>query len=279
MDPAALLALGVVGLAVGFASGLVGIGGGVLIVPFLYFFYRTPAFSGVQVPPELLVTVAHATSLFIIVPTAVTGTLTYSRARLVAWRAVVPIALFAIAAAAVGATLALEIPGEALAFGFGLFLIFTGFQLSSRKPGGEGRPLRLELRVTATTGIAVGLLSAMLGVGGGVVAIPMLIYVMRMDVARVAATSLAVVGMAALSGTVSYIVNGIGVAGRPPGSLGYVHFAAALPIMLGSMVAVRWGAKANQRVNRKVLRWVFGISFLVLGIRMAWQNGVRLFFG
>lgn len=279
MDPAALLALGGVGLAVGFASGLVGIGGGVLIVPFLYFFYRTPAFSGVAVPAELLVTVAHATSLFIIVPTALTGTLTYSRARLVAWRAVVPIALFAIAAAAVGATLALEIRGEALAFGFGVFLVFTGLQLSSRKPGGEGRPLRLELRVTAMTGIAVGLLSAMLGVGGGVVAIPMLIYVMRMDVARVAATSLAVVGMAAFSGTITYIVNGVGVAGRPPGSVGYVHLAAALPIMIGSMVAVRWGAKANQRVNRKVLRWVFGVSFIVLGLRMAWQNGVRLFFG
>lgn len=277
MDPAALLALGVIGLAVGFSSGLVGIGGGVLIVPFLYFFYRTPAFSGVSLPSDMLVTVAHATSLFIIVPTAVTGAITYSRARLVAWRVVVPIALFSVAAAAMGATLALEIPGDALSFVFGLFLIVTGVQLAGRKAGAEGQRLRLDLRVTALTGTAVGLLSAMLGVGGGVVAIPMLIYVVRLDVARVAATSLAVVGMAAFSGTIAYVVNGVGVPGRPPGSLGYVHVAAALPILIGSMVAVRWGARANQRVNRKVLRWVFGASFIVLGSRLVWESGGRLF--
>jgi hypothetical protein len=274
-----LVALGVVGLAVGFLSGLVGIGGGVLIVPFLYLFYDHPSWSGTPVPEELLVTVAHATSLFIIVPTAMIGTLTYSRARLVAWPAAVPIALFSVAAAAVGATLAVEMPAGALSFAFGLFLTFNGMQLASTKPQSETRPMRLQLWVTALTGTMVGLLSATLGVGGGLVAIPMLLYVVRLDVARVAATSLAVVGLAALSGTITYVVNGAGLPGRPSGSLGFVHATAALPILLGSMFAVRWGAKANQKVNRKVLRWLFGAAFIVMGLRLAWQSGVRLFFG
>jgi hypothetical protein len=277
MHPAALIALGGVGLGVGFLSGLVGIGGGVLIVPFLYFFYGHPTWTGTTISTELLVTVAHATSLFIIVPTAVTGTVTFSRARLVAWQAAVPIALFSVAAAAMGATLAVEMPAEALSFGFGLFLTFTGIQIAGTKPRTEIRPMRLQLWITALTGTLIGLLSATLGVGGGLVAIPMLLYVVRLDVARVAATSLAVVGLAAMSGSITYIVTGYGLPGRPPGSLGFVHVTAALPILVGSIFAVRWGAKANQKVNRKVLRWLFGAAFILMGLRLAWQSGVRLF--
>jgi uncharacterized membrane protein YfcA len=279
MSLVVLVALGVVGLLVGFLSGLIGIGGGVLIVPFLYFFYAHPSWSGTAVPEELLVTMAHATSLFIIVPTAMTGTLTFSRARLVAWQAAVPIALFSVAAAAMGATLAVEMPADALSFAFGLFLAFTGFQMIGTKPRTEAKPMRLQLWITSLTGTLVGFLSATLGVGGGLVAIPMLLYAVRLDVARVAATSLAVVGLAALSGTITYVVNGVGLPARPPGSFGFVHASAALPILLGSMFAVRWGARANQRVNRKVLRWLFGGAFILMGLRLAWQSGVRLFVG
>jgi len=272
-----IIGLGLVGLAVGFLSGLVGIGGGVLIVPFLYLFYAHPAWSGATVSNELVVTIAHATSLFVIVPTAMTGTLTYARAHLVAWRAVLPIAGFSILAAAVGATIASRLPGEAVSFAFSLFLIFTGVQLAGRKPRGNGQPMRLGLAVTASTGLIVGLLSAILGVGGGLVAIPMLLYVVHMDVARVAATSLAVVGLAAMSGSISYIINGAGLPGRPPGSFGYVHVTAAVPILVGAMLAVRWGAKANQRVNRKALRLLFGVAFVLMGVRMAIRSGAALF--
>jgi uncharacterized protein len=264
----ALVALAGVGLAVGFMSGLVGIGGGVLIVPFLYFFYGHPEFAGAEVSPALEASIAHATSLFIIVPTALVGTLTYARSKLVAWRAVVPIGLFSIFAAAVGANLALLLPAEVLKLGFGLFLLVTGVQLILRKGGTHEKPLRLTLPVTAATGLLIGLLSALLGVGGGVVAIPMLLYVVRLDLQRVAATSLAVVAFAAASGTITYIVNGLGHGGLPPGSLGYVHVTAALPILLGSLLAVRFGARANQRVNRRTLRYVFGGLVLVLGARL-----------
>lgn len=276
MSLATLLALGGVGIAVGFLSGLVGIGGGVLIVPFLYFFYAHPSWSGAVVAESVLVPMAHATSLFVIVPTAAAGTFTYMRAHLVAWKAAVPIAAFSIAAAAVGATIALELPAHAISVAFGLFLVITGVQLAGRKPRADGRPMRLHLSVTAVTGTVIGMVSSVLGVGGGLVAIPMLLYVVRLDVARVAATSLAVVGLAALSGAVTYIINGAGTTGRPPGSFGYVHVTAAIPLAIGAIVAVRWGAKANQRVNRKVLRWAFGIAFILLGLKLTWSNLLQL---
>jgi uncharacterized protein len=276
MAPPTLVLLAGVGLAVGFLSGLVGIGGGVLIVPFLYFFYAHPALSGAHVAPALEASIAHATSLFIIVPTAVVGTWTYARVKLVAWRAVLPIALFSILAAAVGANLALLLPADVLRLAFGVFLLATGIQLIVRKGGPHEQPLRLTLPVTAAAGLLIGLLSALLGVGGGVVAIPMLLYVVRLDVQRVAATSLAVVAFAAAAGTITYIVNGFGDQGLPPGSLGYIHVTAALPILIGSLLTVRLGARANQRVNRRTLRYVFGSLVLVLGARLVLSSVLSL---
>lgn len=272
MAPTALVALAGVGLAVGFLSGLVGIGGGVLIVPFLYFFYAHPDFAGATVAPELGVTIAHATSLFIIVPTAIVGTITYSKANLVAWRAAIPIAIASTVAAMLGANLAVLMPPEALTLGFGIFLIFTGVQLIGRKGGMEGKPLRLTVPITTITGVLIGVLSAMLGVGGGLVAIPMLIYVVRLDMPRVAATSLAVVCFAAAAGTVTYVLRGLGAPGLPPGSIGFVHLTAAVPILLGSMLTVRLGARANQKVNRRTMRYAFGALFMLLGGRLVIES-------
>src|SRR5687768_10424610 len=169
MTAAALVALAVVGVAVGFLAGLIGIGGGVFTVPFLYFFYSHESFSGVHLMPALHATVAHATSLFIIVPTAAVGTATYARSHLVEWRAAVPVALIAIVGAAVGALIAARVPGQGLKVGFGVFLIASGLQLLTRRRGSEPGPLRLTVPAVAGTGMIMGLFSALLGVGGGLI--------------------------------------------------------------------------------------------------------------
>jgi uncharacterized protein len=272
MTIAALLALAVVGCGVGFLAGLVGIGGGVLIVPFLYFFYGHAAWSGVALPEALHATVAHATSLFIIVPTAVVGTLTYARAGLVAWRAAGPIAFFSLLAAAAGALVAARIPQEMLRLSFGMFLIFTAANLVAPRPTSGIGPMRLGLPVVAITGTLVGVLSALLGVGGGLVAIPLLMYVVRLSVEQVAATSLAIVVVAATSGTLTYILSGLGAEHLPAGSVGYVHLAAALPMLPGAMVAARFGARMNQRLDPRHLRWTFAAMFALLGVRLLLTN-------
>ncbi|HSJ07340.1 MAG TPA: sulfite exporter TauE/SafE family protein [Longimicrobiales bacterium] len=272
MTVAALLALAVVGFAVGFTAGLIGVGGGVLIVPFLYFFYGHAAWSGVLFPDSLHTTVAHATSLFIIVPTAIAGTITYTRAGLVEWRAVIPIAAFSTLAAAGGALLAIRIPGEYLKVGFGVFLLFTAAQLLRRRGHGADGPLRLSMAVTSMTGVLAGVLASLLGVGGGLVVIPLLLNVVRLNVERVAATSLAIVVVAATSGTLTYMVAGAGLPDLPPGSLGFVHVAAALPMLPGAMIAVRWGARTNQRMEARRLRQLFALFFAVLGARLVLTN-------
>jgi uncharacterized membrane protein YfcA len=273
---AVLLALVLVGLAVGFSSGLVGIGGGVLTVPFLYFFYAHPGWSHVALAPTLHTTVAHATSLFVIIPTAILGTRSYAKAKLIVWRAALPIALVSIVSAIAGARVALVAPGPILRVGFGLFLLATAAQLMLGRKEAEGRPLRLNAPIVAGTGLVVGFLSGLLGIGGGAVAAPLLIHVIGIRLKETAATSLAIVCVAAIAGTITYALSGLHIQGMPAGSIGYVHALAALPILAGSLVSVRWGTLVNQRLQTETLRKVFAAFFLVLGVYLIASNAGAL---
>jgi uncharacterized membrane protein YfcA len=267
-----LLSLAGSGLAVGFLSGLVGIGGGVLIVPLLYFFYGHPDWSGASVPADVQAVVSHATSLFVIVPTSALGTWTYHRVGAVAWRSAVPIAAFSVLAALGGSQIAPMIPAPILKLGFGVLLLVSGSRLlgSRDRTGTPGE--RPHLVVGALAGLAVGLMSALLGVGGGIVAIPILVYLVGLRLEKVAATSMAIIVFTALAGVVGYAVGGAGAAEMPPGSVGYVHYLAGLPILIGAMAAVGLGAKVNQRLDTRRLRILFGLLFIVLGARLALQN-------
>ncbi len=272
MSALALLALFAIGLLVGFAAGLIGIGGGVLIVPFLYLLYSHPAFAGAPASHAQHDTVAHATSLFVILPTAVRGTWSYSQAGLVAWRVVLPVALAALIGAVGGAQLAILLPAEVLKLVFGIFLIASGLQLITSRGSAEERPLNTSFWATTITGLLVGLLSGMMGVGGGILALPLLMYLLHVDVRRAAASSLAIVGVAALGGVLTYGITGIGEAGRAPLSLGYIHYGAGLPILLGSMLSVHWGTVVNQRMHSRALRITFALAFIAMGILFVIKN-------
>lgn len=276
-----VLAVFTVGLLVGIVSGLVGLGGGVLIVPFLYFFYDAPSLFGVEVAPEARVILAHGTSLFIIVPTSVRGVLAFHRLKLVEWKAVWPIGIASVIAAAAGARIALGVQPELLQLAFGGFLGFSGTQLllgrRRGKAAGEPRPARLSPLFTVVTGVVIGLFSSLLGVGGGVVGIPLLIYLVGLDLTRVAATSMGIIAITATAGALSYMVSGLGVAGLPAASIGYVDVLTGVAMLAGATASVRWGTVLNQRLSPRALTIVFGVLFLLLGLRLILVNaGVLL---
>ena len=277
MSALVFLVLFAVGLIVGFTAGLIGIGGGVLIVPFLYFFYDHPAFADLNLPASLHVAVAHATSLFVILPTAIRGSISYTKAGLVVWQVALPVAVASMIGAVLGARLAIILPAEVLKFAFGSFLVLSGLQLLLKRKEGEPRPVNTNIFATTFTGLMVGTLSGMMGVGGGILALPLLMYLLHVDLRRSAATSLAIVGFAAAAGVITYALSGAGVAGRPPASLGYIHLGAAVPILAGSLISVHWGTQANQRTNVRLLRFIFAGVFITLGIKYIIENAARVF--
>ncbi|MDQ3555365.1 MAG: sulfite exporter TauE/SafE family protein [Gemmatimonadota bacterium] len=272
MEPVGTLATFGIGLVAGILSGLIGIGGGVLMVPFLYFYYANPAWFGVHVRPDVATVVAHATSLFAIIPTSIRGAFAFHRARLVVWRAVWPIGSASIFAALLGARLATILPAPLLRVSFGALLMLSAVRLVRKRPrSGEAHhhvEMRLSLPITAGVGFATGLFSALLGVGGGIVAIPLLLQVVGIDVRRVAATSIGIIVLTSIGGTVAYMVSGAGEPGRPPTAVGYVDVAAGGMMFLGALVSVGWGTRLNQRLEARTLALVFAGVFLLIGVRL-----------
>jgi uncharacterized membrane protein YfcA len=271
-----------VGLAVGLLSGLVGIGGGVLMVPFLYFFYDRPDLFGVVVSPESRVILAHGTSLFVITPTALSGAAAFNRAHLVKWRAVWPIGAVSVVAAFAGGALAMNLPPEALKTAFGALLIVSGVRLVYRRRAGSPAAVsepRLSAPRMIIAGVLIGLLSALLGVGGGTVGIPLLIYVLKLNMKEVAATSIGIMGFTAAAGALGYMFLGYGDPGLPHWSVGYVDLAAGLCLLAGAIVSVRWGAALNQKLEPRALELLFGTLFVLLGLRLAGANLIALAVG
>lgn len=272
MEPLGVLAAFGIGAAAGILSGLIGIGGGVLMVPFLYFYYANPTWFGVYVRPDAATVVAHATSLFAIIPTSVRGALVFHRARLVVWRAVWPIGIASIFAAVLGARLATLVPAPLLKVGFGALLVFSAVRLIRGRPqSGEAHhqgPLRLSLPITVGVGFVTGLFSALLGVGGGIVAIPLLLQVVGIDLRRVAATSIGIIVLTSIAGTATYMVSGAWEPGLPATAVGYVDVAVGGVMFLGALLSVGFGTRLNQRMKARTLSWVFAGVFLVIGIRL-----------
>lgn len=276
MTLAALAVTLLFGLVVGLLSGLVGIGGGAAMVPFLYILFEQPAFSGVSIAMEHQAVVAHATSLLVIIPTALSGLREYQKARLVDWSMILPMAAGTVAAAVVGALVAERLPPELLKGGFGIFLFVTGARLlRSRRPRETSLPPGNRLRNGAlytACGAAVGLFSAVLGVGGGLVAIPLLIYVLHIELRRVAATSIGLVVFAGVAGTITYGFAGWGAPGLPTWTWGYVFLPVALALIPGAVLGARWGAAVNQRTDARLLAVVFAVLFLAMGARLVVTN-------
>lgn len=277
MTPAALGASLLFGVLVGVLSGLIGVGGGVIMVPWLYLLFALEDWSGVAVAPRYEAVVAHATSLLVIVPTALSGLAAYQRSRLVVWRLVVPMGLGSVAAAAVGAAYADALPPQFLKAAFGVLLLVASLRLAVRgrawpvDAAGGGAP-EPGLPVVLACGLAVGLLASLLGVGGGILAIPLLIHVLGVELHRVAATSIGIIVFASAAGALTYGWVGGGVVGLPDWSWGYVFLPAAGALMPGAVLGARWGARLNQHLEADALRLVFAGLFLLMGLRLLGSN-------
>ncbi|UCF21331.1 MAG: sulfite exporter TauE/SafE family protein [Gemmatimonadota bacterium] len=272
-----------VGLLAGAVSGLVGIGGGAIMVPFLYFFLGQPDLSGLIVPANQQAVMAHATSLLVIVPISLRGAWLYRREGLVEWRAVWRMGLASVFTAVVGARVAIVAPGQLLKVAFGIFLLVIAARLLKGKARGESeaKPTTEGARAgrAIAGGAAVGFFSALLGVGGGLVAIPVLIYALHTPMRKVSGTSLALITFTALTGVAAYAASGLLVQSGSGAISTYFHLPAAFALAAGAMVGVPLGTGTQLRLPTHSLRWLFAVVFLVLGLRIAVVNLLNLLRG
>jgi uncharacterized membrane protein YfcA len=245
------------------------------MVPFLYFFLALPELSGVHTPVAQQAVVAHATSLLVIVPVSLRGAWLYHREGLVEWRAVWRMGLASVVTASLGARAAVALPGAFLKVAFGTFLLIIATRLfigkRSIEATGDWAENHLHTGKALAGGAAVGFFSALLGVGGGLVAIPVLIYGLHLPIRKVTGTSLALITFTALVGVAAYAVSGW-AAPDGAGITTYFHLPAALALAVGALLAVPLGTGLQMRMPSHALRKMFAVVFLVLGARIIIVN-------
>jgi uncharacterized protein len=240
MTPTEALLTVLVGLAAGVLSGLFGVGGGIVMTP------------GLTALGGLTPIVAVATPLPVILPTAAVGAFTYRRAGEVDMRAAAWISLTGAAASAVGALLTEAVNARVLLLVTAGILAWQSIRIlheRSRPAAIEPRPLHAW--TLALVGVVAGLLSGLLGIGGGTVIVPALAGMLGVPLKRALGTSLVAVVVLVIPGTIVHA------------ALGNIDWTAALFLVIGSLPGARLGATIALGTKERTLRLMVG-SFLAL---------------
>lgn len=254
------LAIGVylaVGSLAGFLAGLLGIGGGIVIVAALVF-----VLPGVGVPAGQVLHVALATSLASIIATAIASSIAHHRRDAILWRSLKRLVPGLVIGGLLGAWIAERIDEDVLRIGFAVFCAVIAWQLvSGRTPPDSGPGAEPAGADLPFWGILIGAVSALVGIGGGSMTVPLLIHKGARAVRAIGTSSAAGVAIA-IASAVGFGWVGHDQPALPSGTIGYIYAPAALGIAATSVLAAPHGAKVAHRVSGVLLKRVFA-GFLV----------------
>jgi hypothetical protein len=249
------------GAFAGVMAGLLGVGGGLIIVPALVAIW---AASGVQ--SAHVMHLAVGTSLATIVLTSISSVRAHHVHGAVAWPVFWRLAPGIVVGAALGAGLAAGLPGAVLKKFFGVFELAVAVQLSlGLRPKAE-RGLPGPFGVSAAGGV-IGVISAILGIGGGTLTVPFLTWC-GVSIQKAVATSAACGLPIAVAGSLAYVAMGWNVAGLPAAAAGYVYIPALAGVAAASVLSAPLGARLAHRLSATALKRVFAVFLAALGVWM-----------
>jgi uncharacterized protein len=252
------------GAAVGFAAGLLGIGGGLLIVPVLTFL-----FSVEGIPRDLVLHMAVATSLATILFTSISSVVAHHRRGAVLWRIVKALTPGILIGSWIGPGIGKQLSSGVLAASFAVFAATSAARMLLHRKPSASRELPGAAGMFAAGG-TIGVFAGLVGVGGGFISVPFMTWC-NVKIHEAVATSAALGFPIALAGTVSNVYYGMNAPGLPQGSLGFVHVPALLFVSVASVVTAPLGARAAHRLPAEALRRVFAVALLVLAGYMLYK--------
>jgi uncharacterized membrane protein YfcA len=264
-DPSLVLQLVLLGIGSGFLAGLLGIGGGMVMVPFL-----TMILSGVGASAQLAVKMAIATSMATILFTSMASVHAHHKRGAVRWDIVKGLAPGIVIGSGISSIgLFVLLKGSSLAILFGLFVGFSATQMLFDKkpkptramPGTGGKLL---------VGSGIGLLSGLVGAGGGFVSVPFMTWC-NVAMRNAVATSAALGFPIALVNVAGYMYSGQSVSGLPPASLGFIWLPALAVIAACSICTAPLGARAAHTLPIPVLKRIFAVGLYVLAAYMFYK--------
>lgn len=245
----------------GLLAGLFGIGGGVVLVPFFVWLFPV-----LDIPQGKVMVVAIATSLATIILTSIAAVVAQQKLKAIKWDIVYLLAPGILFGAMLGAVIADYMPRKHLQIIFALYLFYVGiqmaFQFGSKMNGFSGSHLFYSI-----AGFIIGLVSAVLGIGGGTLTVPIMVssgLLMANAVAISSACGLPI----AIAGTISYAVLGWQQTNLQDGFLGYVYLPAFTGIIMTSLITAPLGAKLVHKLPTKLMKRFFSVLVFAVALKL-----------
>lgn len=249
------------GTVAGLMAGLLGIGGGLVIVPALALLFTGQGFSG-----DTLMHYAVGTSLATIVPTSISSLLAHHHRGSVHWVAVRGLTPGILVGALAGAWLARQVSSAGLGVFFGVFEVLVALQLLAGTRPVAHRALPGVTGMSAAGGV-IGVLSALLGIGGGTLTVPFLLW-HRIDIRMAVGTAAACGLPIAVAGAAGFAVTGLAVVAPAGFSSGFIYWPAVVGVALASVLLAPVGARLAHYLPHQVLQRVFSMLLLLVGLKM-----------
>ena len=246
----------------GFMAGLLGVGGGIIMVPALYYAFTVLDFD--------IVTRMHlsvGTSLAIIIPTSIISTRTHMEYNAVDFKMVKSFGIFILLGVIAGTFLAVNLKTPALVLFFSIFAFIVGLFFIFIREKIMENPKKISNFVKNISGIIIGFISVPLGIGGGSLMVPFM-RTFGYDIRKSIGTAAAVGFLIALSGTITMIIGGNIIDNvNTPFSLGYINILGFIVFVPVTMIMARIGAKAVYKINKTLLSKIFGTFLIIVSIR------------
>jgi uncharacterized membrane protein YfcA len=254
----------ILGAFAGVLAGLLGIGGGLVIVPMLNIAFEWQNFPEVHIQH-----IALGTSMATIIFTSLSSMRAHHKRGAINYTAFWRLTPGIIVGTYLGAVIAAALPTGFLKAFFGFFLYYVATQMLLNIKPKPNRELP-GMSGTAAAGTGIGIFSALVGIGGGTLTVPFLSWcnqTMHTAIATAAAVGLPI----ALSGTAGYVISGWDVQGIPGPHVGYVYLPAFFGIIAMSMLTAPYGAKLAHSLPVDKLKKIFAVLLIIVGSKMLWS--------
>jgi uncharacterized membrane protein YfcA len=257
-----LLVLAIAAAVAGFMAGLLGVGGGIIMVPALYYAFTVLDFD--------IVTRMHlsvGTSLAIIIPTSIISTKTHMEYDAVDFKMVKSFGIFILCGVIAGTFLAVNLKTPALVLFFSIFAFMVGLFFIFLREKLVDNPKKISEIVKNISGVVIGFISVPLGIGGGSLMVPFM-RTFGYDIRKSIGTAAAIGFLISVTGTITMILGGKIIDNiNTPFSFGYINLLGFIVFVPVTMFMARLGAKAVYKINKKLLSKIFGSFLLIVSVR------------
>ncbi len=258
-----IIVLLLTGIGVGLVSGMLGVGGCFIMIPVQYWIL-----TAMGIDPSIAIRVAFGTNLLVVFPTALSSSLRHHKKEVVLWRQALLLGLTSMIFTFLGAYVASILNANILKTIFAVTILLSALRMAA------SHPIRVKGEVHANPityiflGVVFGFVTGLIGIGGGVLMVPLMVIFLNYHMHEAVGTSTAVMIFTSLGGAIAYMFYGLNATGLPPYSIGYVNLLQWALLAGTSIPMAQIGAHIAHKIHPKWLKWLFIIVMIYMALKM-----------